>query len=325
MSSSDGGNDDEETANPYLTLRKAKIARNQARLRELGLLSTEPLDSPLPPATKKARTNDEARTPSLDQEREEPVILRRSYRLKTKPNEQPVQESSEIISKPKFLLRQKEASPEHKRPIRKSLPRSTHINPFSVRTISLDVERLVFGDPSLGIPEALGVLMERTGKDHVIQESFRRAASTEDKVRFPAVVPPLSFNKYCGVQEWENALFLWVNLGGNDTTVVNEFLNNCEQITWFGGSRMHEESPVIQRLLAAGRQKTTSSSILLWCRKYQDSTRTFGPYVCLGRLTYHSHVPLSSPVAFCWNLIDSNRLKNHPKERVRNLFADFTA
>jgi hypothetical protein len=58
----------------------------------------------------------------------------------------------------------------------------------------------------------------------------------------------IRFNKYSGVVEWQNALFLWVNIGGSQG-YKNTFEANGEYISWFGGSSMHKESRIVKRLL----------------------------------------------------------------------------
>jgi hypothetical protein len=54
------------------------------------------------------------------------------------------------------------------------------------------------------------------GKAFVMEESAQLCSHHSGNI---------SFNKYSGVQEWKNALFLWVNLG-NGGDVVNEFLDS---------------------------------------------------------------------------------------------------
>jgi hypothetical protein len=151
-----------------------------------------------------------------------------------------------------------------------------------------------------------------------MEESARRAAELYEG-------GPISFNKYSGVQEWGNdVLFLWVNLGAPASDVVNDFLDNGRQVTWFGGSRMHDDTKVIQRLVQVGTKtdsSTSSSGIVLWCRQYNRSARGFGPYFCMGRLSYASHVPGYRPLAFVWSLLDYDRLRNHPDRQVREDFA----
>jgi len=192
-----------------------------------------------------------------------------------------------------------------------------------VRSISLNVEQLVLGDKGKKKNGLLGQQVERTGKEFVIYQAFE-SASQEDYDRLKG--SRLSFNKYCGVQEWQNAIFLWVNLGNKDNPVVNDFLDHAQQITWFGGSRMHDESPVILKLLKMGQQAVKSSSnIVLWCRKYQVETKQFTPYVCFGRLGYQSHLIGSHPLSFVWNLLDYEKLQKHDDKNIRDRFEYFTS
>jgi hypothetical protein len=90
--------------------------------------------------------------------------------------------------------------------------------------MDIHVGKLVLGnDDEQGL---LGQTMERTGKAFVMEESVRQCMSIEDRV------PRLSFNKYSGVQEWKNdAMFLWVNLGGPAADVVNDFLQEGRQVS----------------------------------------------------------------------------------------------
>jgi hypothetical protein len=168
----------------------------------------------------------------------------------------------------------------------------------------------------------LGKPMERSGKEIVVNEAFRLAATNFEEVQQLEGIR-LSFNKYCGVQQWKNGFFLWVNMGtkksssnNNPAAVVNEFLEQGRLVTWFGGSNMVEESPVIQSLLDKGKRAAvnkpelshSSFGIVLWCRQYRVEAKQFGPYVCLGRLGYESHVKGSNPLAFVWRLLDYDDL-----------------
>jgi hypothetical protein len=317
MANNDDSKEEETTTNPYLALREAKIARNQARLRELGLESSSKKKEQIPNPKKPAKT---ASTP-YNKVEEEPTVLRRSRRLSQEPETSKLEEETNVDT---FIERR----PKRPRPSKKSdnagkkTQSSSRPPPAanSVRAISIDPENLVLGKERVG--GVLGIPMEETGKEFVIYESFERVASEPDRQRLEG--SRLSFNKYCGVQEWNNAIFLWVNLGGKDGTVVNEFLDGGSQITWFGGSRMQDDTPVVQRLLTLGRQASSSSSgIILWCRRYEKEKKTFSPYVCLGRLAYHSHVPGSYPLSFVWTLLDHSALQNHSDEAVRQGFQQF--
>lgn len=88
---------------------------------------------------------------------------------------------------------------------------------------------------------------------------------------------------------------------------------------------MHEETKVIRRLLRVGKSvaggtSDSSNGIVLWCRSYDTDKKGHTPYVCLGRLSYHSHEPGSRPLKFVWNLMDYDRLTNHKDTGVRARF-----
>ena len=90
---------------------------------------------------------------------------------------------------------------------------------------------------------------------------------------------------------------------------------------------MHDESNGIVKLLHVGRAAThdkfqASNGLVLWCRMHDETKRTFTPYVCLGRLSYHSHEPGSRPLKFVWNLMDYDRLALHESESVQSLFQE---
>ena len=304
---------EEDNHNPYLLMRKAKIARNEARLKSLGLHSTkQQLVTPRPKTASAARAKPAAH--------DGPV--RRSGRLSSKPapsyKDVPASGDERSLSSRKRL--RDEADLLEEKPLNKKRsdakpPTAPAAN--SVRSISLDVAHLV-ADPERGV---LGRMLEHTGKEFIINTAFDRSASEDDKARLHGT--KLSFNKYCGVQEWANCIFLWVNLGNADSP--NEFLEGGRQITWFGGSRMHDESPVMEKLVRYGKDATSRDKIVLWCRMHQTETKKFSPYACLGRLGYQSHVPGSRPLSFVWNLLDYDELTSHSEKDVCDLFQSFIA
>ena len=317
---------DDITNNPYLAMREAKIARNQKRLKELGLLT--------PPQQAIAITQTTART---NKQRQKHVYnhgpVRRSSRIstQTKPDYKDVSLlSSEKDYKQNATIRKRphsavtvddDAAPASKRVLPSKATPVVQPAANSVRSIDLDVHKLVIGNGKNG--GTLGYLGEHFGKEFVINQSFSLAASVEDQQRLYNT--KLSFNKYCGVQEWKNCIFLWINLGTTDSP--NDFLDNNTKITWFGGSKMHDNSPVIHKLLKYGRDAATTkedSKIILWCRRYQVDVKRFTPYMCCGRLGYHSHMPGSHPLSFVWNLLDCEGLKHHDDLAVRERFELFT-
>jgi hypothetical protein len=292
--------------NPYLALRAAKMARNQARLKELGLVSQATAV-----ATRSLRRQLSTRTAPA----KKTIPTRRSRRLS--------QESEPTLYKELHIQNYHSLLP--KKAVTRKRPRSTDSTKGkvtvappppsnSVRSINIHTTTLVLGEKGV-----LGIPMERSGKQLVIDETFALAAYPEDQQRLRGT--RLSFNKYCGVQEWKNAIFLWVNLGGKDNSVINDFLCDGRQITWFGGSRMHDDSPVVHKLIKLGQEATESFSvIILWCRKYRPKIKTYSPYHCLGRLKYHSHIPESRPLSFVWSLLDYDALLEHTDPNVNEIF-----
>lgn len=305
MASTVSAPEENEEENPYLALRRANIARNETKLRELGLLNKVPNI-----ATPKSR-----KRPIPERSTDAGFPTRRSKRLKSQDD------SASATPKIVKAIREDEAGKvrkpttetARKKPKTAARQQSSNLNPHSARLIELDTHELVFGNLNF-----LGKPMHATGKAAVMETSasmFTAMGESSERI---------SFNKYCGVQEWKRGIFLWVNLGAKGNEFVNDFLDGGRRMTWYGGSRMHEDSPVIQRLVSAGRKalenpEQTSNAIILWCRQYQADKKTFGPYHCLGRLAYSSHEPGSMPVSFVWTLLDFDRLVEENNEAITKM------
>jgi hypothetical protein len=308
-----------DNANPYLALREAKIARNELRLKELGLLH-QPSSLRGTGATSIQGQTSSKRKKVSSAEDSEPTILRRSSRHR---GEEPA--SYQDVPPERSQRRTRARDEEDASSVSESdvavraMPPAPSPSSFpknSARVFHLDVERLLLGTKD-GEDGALGQSMERTGKAFVMEESARRAVSSYSG-------GPISFNKYSGVQAWgNNVMFLWINLNPPNSEVLNEFPGGGRQVTWYGGSRMHSGTPVIQQLIKVGKEAKSEASdggVVLWCRQYLAEKRTFGPYVCFGRLAYESHEPSSQPLTFVWNLRDYDSLCNHKDKEVREVF-----
>ena len=87
----------------------------------------------------------------------------------------------------------------------------------------------------------------------------------------------VSFNKYSGVVEWKNCVFLWVNIQIS-SDYPNKFLEGGKKFTWYGGSKMYEDSFIIQRLITGVNQFKEKDDVLLFVRFEKES------YTCLGAL-----------------------------------------
>jgi hypothetical protein len=112
------------------------------------------------------------------------------------------------------------------------------------------------------------------------------------------------FSKYQGVVEWKNCLFLWVNIGGFGG-YTNKFLDEGRVITWFGGSKMYEDSDSTKRLL-----KTKKGGVgdrdraILFVRLAANE-----PYCCLGDLACRKAVTDKHPISMEFELVDFERIR----------------
>ena len=324
-----------DNENPYLAMRAAKMARNEAHLAALGLTNVPLHDTPKRVKSMKvaATTKDEhkkheqhRRSSNLprSQDFDSPLPLVKPPETKKRPRHVAIR--TEGTRKGEGCVDLKPDDNDH------------HLRTYpdnSARSLTIDIQHLVFG--RTGVPTddgiLLGKLMANSGKAFVMEETARRSGFKN--------LGKVSFNKYSGIQEWGNAaLFLWVNFGAPKSEVVNEFLDGgrevrhkwiqqcfvytvsrylslrCryfDQLTWFGGSKAHEETRAIKRLLHIGKMAANgelddSEGLLLWGRQFDTLTKSQGPYVCLGRLAYKTHYPRSRPLKFIWRLLDFEQL-----------------
>jgi len=114
-------------------------------------------------------------------------------------------------------------------------------------------------------------------------------------------VGSVSFNKYSGVAEFANCMYLWVNIT-SDSNESNRYENtfgcNGRTMQWFGGSKMKADSAQTQRLLSSG------AVVLLFVRLAGQ------PYLSLGRLLPLSCDVSSLPIAVTWQLQDFEAVRN---------------
>jgi hypothetical protein len=226
-----------EEANPYLAMRAAKIARNEAHLTALGLMKQSKSDLP--------RSTTLASTKKIKKEQLNQESIRRSAR-----NQEPIRRSARSSVKLLSFSYADPGEPSTARKRSRSIAVSVSTNVVShssqhslqytdvddtenivqrypansARNILINVNVLVVGNANDTIGGFLGSAMMQTGKACVMEEAARRSGFDR--------LGKISFNKYCGVQEWRNsAFFLWVNLEAPDSDVVNTFLGDGRQVS----------------------------------------------------------------------------------------------
>ena len=121
---------------------------------------------------------------------------------------------------------------------------------------------------------------------------------------------PPRFSKYSGIQEWANAVCLFVNVSskGGQLAYNNLFLDDYGRMTWFA-QRFHvEETPVVQRLIRLTSAKAEKGDevpdpVLLFCRREGE------PYVFGGKLSLSEFDPDARPLKFVWTLVGADGLR----------------
>jgi hypothetical protein len=77
---------------------------------------------------------------------------------------------------------------------------------------------------------------------------------------------PPSFSRMSGIQEWENAICLFINVYGDG--YKNAFLDKGKEVTWFAQPRQWEGTPVIQRMINCAGARTNelpfALKFLIW-------------------------------------------------------------
>jgi hypothetical protein len=219
-------NDNDEAVNPYLAMREAKIARNEKRLIELGLLKPPPPPKQKAISKKPQQRNEPVRRSNRisSQEIQPDYKDGESYRKRTRDTDTEGASSDRTLSastrKTRAYIPTKETSP-------KIAPAPSA---DSVRSISLDIEYLVLGHSKDHTDGLLGKMLERPGKDYVVHKSFAEAAYPEDRQRLAGgESKKLSFNKYSGVQEWKVSFIR--SISGFNSYSFECALNRCAIFT----------------------------------------------------------------------------------------------
>lgn len=108
-----------------------------------------------------------------------------------------------------------------------------------------------------------------------------------------------SYNRISGVLEWDNAVIVWVNID-DDSSYANVFADNGETLhfTWFGATRHHLESPIIQKMLKLSKEE----SCFLFCR-FKG-----GDYMCCGRIIFITSDEHNGRLRIIWLIADRNRM-----------------
>jgi hypothetical protein len=109
---------------------------------------------------------------------------------------------------------------------------------------------------------------------------------------------PPRFNKYSGIQEFSDAVALFVNVRGKAGALYpNVFAGRT--MSWFASSSQNEQTPVVARLLACtAAAGSAATPVVLFCREEGAG------YIYCGRLRCERYFPSSAPLKLVWELLD---------------------
>lgn len=236
-----------EKTNPYLLLRASKIARNNERLKSLGLSPPPPPPIDILPIPEKHRTSQNGTmetivksTGTREQRSSSSVTIptRRSNRLRRKViNGKHDNSSSPLVHDDTSAQKEdtenkingieqihartsnhiditsNEKKRKHNTFVDTRPPQQKSTTSSSSRSIEMNVKSIM--------DQYLGVELQSTGKSAVIDVSTN--FDTNQSV---------SFNKYSGICEWKNhSLTLWVNImDDTEQTYPNQFLEGGRKV-----------------------------------------------------------------------------------------------
>lgn len=277
-------------ANPYERLRSERIKRNNEELGRLGIGALVPAE--LRHATKK--------TPARLPRRERPPPLapeRASARLRNVPAPPPLELPDEEAE---------ETEGAHKR-------RRGNVSATAGDGVAVFSTAAPSGAALPGAPAKAGSCRALNASVEAMQQQLGRLVLPSDgtgAMKAAALQAlhgarrQISFNKYSGIQEWVNAVALFVNVKGCRDKYDNAFLDGGRRMTWFAQPTQTEATPVIQRLLASRGATSVNSltDVVLFAREEGAA------YVYCGLLAVDCHFPQSKPLKFVFKLVNADAL-----------------
>ncbi|KXS19136.1 hypothetical protein M427DRAFT_152648 [Gonapodya prolifera JEL478] len=258
----------------FETLRTERIRSNQALLASLDIPSI-------------SGTNGPSRSRKRTREGPPPRPSRRSDRILgvTPPSEPLADDIDDRISRS-----EKPSKTQRTTTKRSGISAPTEANPKSTR---IRIAKLDSFD------DYLGKLIPANGGNKAAVVAM--GAGTSD----------ISFNKYAGIIEWTNCIFLFVNVPlppSHDnkgkrapaSSYENAFSTTERTVSFFGKPSQHSETPVIQRIVEK------KDPVLLFCRYEGQQYRFF------GRLELVVSSLQQSPIAFTFRMLDWSAIEAQP-------------
>ena len=305
---------DEES---YDEIRRKNIERNNAFLQELGLEGVKPVVKTA--AKGSGRGARRKRTSAGDDENGTPVVpiepTRRSSRVRDMPAASYVEDTlwfdrggtSSIGKSARILDQPFEVNYEEEYISREDIDEFTSSSSSSKKRVV--PSKVAWTEDGDVVPDAdeknkskfLDANIPFFLQDDILASPDINARTKSQVMHLASKNRHVRFSKYSGVVEWKNCVFLWVNVPapGVRPDYPNRFRDSGQVMSWFGGSRMHAGTPVVERMQREGQ------AVLLFVRFEGES------YTCLGRLKAEKTVLDRHPISFVWRLLDWGNIKNN--------------
>jgi hypothetical protein len=303
-----------ESISSYEKIRLENIERNECYLRDLGFKDTNNSNgcNIIKTIKKRVRKEIEIEQP-LRQSLRIAILTPIKYKESIIDNISKLEHRGDIENKYKTIeSNSKDDNDNINDNIEYNIQPRSEPSPDMSRAISANIEHF--------LGKYLGIQIKEFGKAAIMSQSNS------------GLLP--RFNKYSGVVEWKNCIFLWVNIGKDCSKYPNQFSDEGRTISWFGGSKMYQNSNVVQRLIIAGGNHSINEEhnikeegnikigenfngiIKVGCkRKDEDRVVLFAriegePYCCLGNVSHIKYNLSKHPVTFDWKLLDYENLRD---------------
>jgi hypothetical protein len=305
-----------EGLSAYERSRLETIARNTAKLGELGLLNSQLGGAPparRPPAPKRARPPADAvaRAPTAPTRRSERALGMQQVAESARADRSATADDTDASraqprgSAPRDRGEPSIAGLRASPAVERDAPTagSSRSEKASVEALAqLGVGKEIPGPPTKASVMAFASDGRQCPKFSKCVRARRSLAARARPSRHSRADACGSALRYSGSIEWKNAIFLFVNVGGTDYS--NLFTDGGKRMSWFAGGRQDETTPLIRLLLGP-----KSPPRLLFCRLVGQGGPP-SPYVYCGRVDYVRHYPRTSPLEVEWELADSGALRD---------------
>jgi len=261
----------------YERQRLARLQRNRQVMKELGLATstTSVQSKPTPKAVKSAsdvqslrQSSRLAKLPRTDFYEPSTIVTRKSARLNKVDEEEEEDDKVETTTEVK-RSRKTKLSPEE---IEEAMASAEYLDTSHRPSSSSTTKSRSCVDIDAHLDELrsvwIGKVFRPPGTSGAMKETVMNQIGVENPV----------FSKYSGLQEFKNAIILFVNVGGREYEnlfYTNGTATSAVSLDWYASSKAKPDSRAIQRLSTATEERE-DFGVFLFLRFEGE------PYLCCG-------------------------------------------